>query len=120
MSPSPTITAAPHEQPAAAPAASGGCGLRILWMGVGPAALAVTARTIYEYRTGWLSWADVVFWLLVAGMLVLRRLDILRFHGLSIRGLPTTPADWRRYRWLLPTGCAAIWLAAHLAARLAG
>lgn len=90
-----------------------GCLVRLAWMLGGPAAVLVSARFICQHKGGLLSVADLVFWLAVVGAILIRRLDITRFHGDTAAGTPATIHHWHRYALGVAVISLVIWGAAH-------
>ena len=96
----------------------GGCLIRMYWMLIGNVALILCAAAILTHRGGFLSVADIVFWVLVATLGVARFVDIRRLGGRTAAGNPTSAAHWRRYLIFLIVASLVIWGAVHLGAYL--
>lgn len=88
-----------------------GCLLRIFWMGFGNAALVFAA--IHLAQAADLAAANAIFFGVVAGLLIARTLDILRFSGTTTKGEPATVADLRRYAVGLVVTSGIFWFVAH-------
>jgi hypothetical protein len=98
-----------------------GCLTRILWIGVGNMALVFSATFIAQGHYASFSKADMVFWITVVLMVLIRYVDITRFQGLTAQGhQPATLAQWRRYVVLLIVISSLLWLLAHGIAYLIG
>jgi hypothetical protein len=95
-----------------------GCLTRLLWMLVGNLFLVVTTFVIYSTKGTFFSVADIVFWVIVALLLLVRYVDIRRFRGSTVTGAPATMKDFARYAWLLPLAALVIWAIAHVAGYL--
>jgi uncharacterized membrane protein YjfL (UPF0719 family) len=62
-------------------------------------------------RSTWVT--DTVFWATVVLLIVLRRIDIARFSGLTATGKPATTSHWKRYSIILVIISAVVWVIAH-------
>jgi hypothetical protein len=80
---------------------------RMFWMALGNLALFFCA--VFAARRPAPSALDALYVGLVAALLVVRYLDITRFHGLTADGEPATLAHWRRYTLTLIPIAAALW-----------
>jgi hypothetical protein len=85
--------------------------VRLAWLIGGGAALAIL--TLFIARTGRLSGLDLVFWVVVILMAVVRFVDITRFGGLTSDGEPATARTWRRYVLRLVLIAGGLWALAH-------
>lgn len=98
-----------------------GCLTRILWMVVGNLVLIFSASFIARGHYASFSGADMVFWITMALLVLLRYADIARFHGTTAQGnQPATMAHWRRYVVGLVVVAALLWILAHGIAYLIG
>lgn len=95
-----------------------GCLVRLFWMGIGNVALALCAVAILRHRGDFLSAADIVYWALVAALIVVRFVDIRKFGGRTAAGEPASAAHWRRYLVFVIVGSLALWAIAHVGAYL--
>ena len=93
-----------------------GCLVRMTWMVVGNAVLAICAVLIAAPRSGFLTPADAVFWAALLAVIAIRHVDITRLGGQTASGEPATLRHWRRYAFGMTGVAAAVWAAAHLAA----
>ena len=96
-----------------------GCLVHIFWMVFGNAALFMLAVVIYQQPRWPLSWRDGAFLLTVVAMVIVRWIDIQRYHGATASGELATPAHWRRYTWFLLVLALLTWGAAHFLPKLA-
>ena len=88
-----------------------GCFIRLFWMFGGIIILAFLSISIFKHRS--LSIFDLGFWLVVAGLVLLRFVDIRYLHGQTAEGKPATMDDWRRYSlWLMAIALGG-WLILH-------
>jgi hypothetical protein len=106
------MTRIEKDTPATSGMGAGGCLVRLGWMMLGNVALLLTLVAIAR-RPNTLSYADALFWAIVAFCIGLRYLDIRRFGGLTATSQPATLTHWRRYALLLAAVSAAAWGAAH-------
>lgn len=88
-----------------------GCLPRLVWMGVGNIGLIVAALAISK-SAGW-TVADLLFWLVVAGLIGTRYVDIVRCQGMTADGQPATLAHFRRYAIVLLVIALVLWTAAR-------
>ena len=96
-----------------------GCLARLGWMLVGNVALLLCAAAIAQTKTR-VSVADALFWVIAAGVVALRYVDVQVLHGQTATGEPATMAHWRRYAVFIAAVSVGIWLLAHGIARLSG
>jgi hypothetical protein len=61
---------------------------------------------------------DVLFWAVVAGLVLVRYVDIRFLKGSTAENEPATLRHWRRYSIGLVSVWAAVWIVAHAAAGL--
>jgi len=87
--------------------------LRVFWMFLGSAGLAVSGLYIVIHGAGLFSMPDVIYWTLVLLMLVARYVDIVRFRGATAYGESATLVHWRRYALGLAVGSIAVWVLMH-------
>jgi hypothetical protein len=85
--------------------------VRLSWLAVGNGALFVL--TLVISKSGRLSALDALYWVVVAGMVALRYIDITRLGGLTMDCGPATLRDWRRYVVSLLGTAAVLWVSAH-------
>ena len=87
---------------------------RLSWMIVGPFALAIVGISITERHDGWFSPLDLVFFVVLGGMLLGRWLEFRYSRPLTATGEPATVAHLRRYALVLGILGLVAWLAANL------
>jgi len=95
----------------AEPIGCGGLVARMIWLLAGNAALLMLAVLIF-HRRGF-SALDVVFWAIVAALVLIRYLDITRLKGLTSNSEPATLKHWRMYVIRLLGASAILWGLAH-------
>ena len=88
--------------------------VRLSWMAFGNLVLIFTAFSIALQRSGIVQ--DLLFWAVVAGLILIRYIDITVFHGQTTESEPATLQHWRRYSLLLFLASGVLWLLAHGAA----
>lgn len=94
---------------------TGGIGilLRVFWMLIGPAAMALAGLHILFYSPARFALADAVFLGVAAALPPARRLDIVRYGGTTAEGQPATLQAWRRYAITVVGVAVAAYIAAH-------
>ena len=97
---------------------TGGCLIRLCWFVLGNIALLITAKVISSHRNSFLSWADLIFWLIVPAVIAVRYFDITRMGGRTVDGKPATMRHWRRYSVMFSAVCLLLWALAHVLARI--
>ncbi len=85
--------------------------VRILWLIAGTMAMLMLAAFIFQRKA--FSYIDVVFWAIVAGLILVRYLDITRLNGLTSNCEPATLKHWRAYVIKLLAASVALWALAH-------
>jgi hypothetical protein len=88
-----------------------GCLVRIVWLMGGNLALFMLA--VFIFHQGMFSVLDVAFWAIVAGLILIRYLDIARLKGLTSSSEPATLRHWRMYVIKLLVASAGLWGLAH-------
>jgi hypothetical protein len=89
-------------------------GAHATWYFVGPAVLVFLLAKIVQTGSGWLTALDVVFFLVLAIMLLARWVDQRSGQGTTGTGEPSTWEQFRRYVLVLPTLALAAWLIANV------
>lgn len=90
-----------------------GCLVRLFWMILGNALLALSAVSIIKRPTSDLSFGDVFYWGLVGCLLVARYVDVRHFQGRTADGEPASTKDWQTYAIVLLPIALGAWLVAH-------
>ena len=88
--------------------------VRPFWMFLGLFALLICAANIFMGESKSTRTSDIIFWCLVAAMIIVRFLDIKFLDGQTATGEPASIKHWRRYAIVLVVISAAIWTGAHL------
>jgi hypothetical protein len=98
-------------EPMTSPAALFG---RIFWMIIGLIGLAVLALRIVQEGTGWFTVTDLIFFLILAGMLLGRWVEARSGSARTGMGEPATAADLRPH--LMAAGLLGLgqWVMANL------
>jgi hypothetical protein len=86
---------------------------RFAWMLLGNAILAFSAVFIFEKKGGFFHAADVVFWITVAVLVLVRYLDIRFLNGRTAVGELASIRHWIKYAILLPVCAGVAWLLVH-------
>ncbi len=100
-----------HNLPEPAPIGCSGLIVRMLWLMAGNLALFVLSFFIFQKHA--FSFIDVVFWAIVVGLIIIRRIDITRLNGLTSNSEPATVIHWRLYVIKLLAVSAVLWGLAH-------
>lgn len=102
------------------PAKTGCLGLivRLIWMLVGNAALALLA--VHIVQAGSFSAVDVLFWAVVAAMVGVRYIDVTHLGGLTAEGEPASLRHWQRYTLYLVGASTGLYALAHAVAGILG
>ena len=87
---------------------------RLFWMGIGPGILSVLAVFIVTSTTSWFTFANVVFLVVLAGMLFARRREFQYGNAKTGTGEPATQADLRNYMFFATALGLCVGLAANL------
>ncbi len=90
-----------------------GCLTRLSWMLFGNIALIASAISIAKHKGGFLSYADLVFWIIVGALIWVRYIDITKMGGLTASEKPASLADWRRYIQYLGIFALVLWGVVH-------
>lgn len=89
-------------------------GARLLWAVIGPAALLFAAGGIITGGTGWLTWLDAFFALVIGLMLLGRWAEYRSGTTMTLTREVATVGDFRRYMTVLPAAAAGLWIAASV------
>jgi hypothetical protein len=87
---------------------------RMFWMAMGPILAAISLYYIGTAGTGWLTFADLLYFLIVGGMLLGRWVEFRGGNPQTSTGEPATPADLRRYVVTLTVLGPVLWVLANL------
>ncbi|MBK9304438.1 MAG: hypothetical protein IPM94_11255 [bacterium] len=103
----------PSSSPVPTPEPTGCLGVivRLSWLAIGPALLFALTFKIGD--TARFSGLDILFWVVAAGMVVVRYLDIARLGGQTANCEPAGMRDWRRYAVAVPVVAGVLWALAH-------
>jgi hypothetical protein len=88
---------------------------RLTWIGLGNAALIFLA--VFIMKSNSFSIYDTAFGGTVAGLVIIRYVDIAFLNGQTMENKPASVKDWGGYVLRLLVIGAALWGAAHLGAR---
>lgn len=84
---------------------------RLTWMLGGNVALFLLAFSIMKRRA--FSVLDGLFWATVAGLILVRYLDVAKLQGKTADGEPASMRHWLRYAVALLAAAAALWGLSH-------
>jgi hypothetical protein len=82
---------------------------RLFWMLIGPLALLVTLYSIVSSGRGWWTATDIVYFVILGGMVLGRWIEFRGGNATTSDGKPTTQADLRRYVLMLVTLGPVAW-----------
>lgn len=89
-------------------------GARVTWTLVGPLVLILLTIGIITSGTGWLTWLDATFGLVVALMIAGRWVEQRSGRAQTATGGPSTMANYRRYVVGLVPFALIVWVIANL------
>ena len=87
---------------------------RIFWTLVGPVFLALSLYYLATAGSGWLTFADLLYFLILSGILLGRWAEVRGGNPQTTTGEPATPADLRRYFVTVAIGGPVLWVVANL------
>jgi hypothetical protein len=87
---------------------------RLFWMIVGPLALVLTTYFIVTSGTSWTSTADLLFFIILGGMILGKWLEFRGGSPETSTGEPATAADLRRYILMVVMAGPAVWVVANI------
>jgi hypothetical protein len=87
---------------------------RLFWMMVGPLALVLTIYFIVTSGTGWTTTADLLFFIILGGMILGKWLEFRGGSPETSTGERATAADLRRYILMVVTAGPAVWVVANI------
>ena len=91
---------------------SKGCLLRMYWMLLGNALVALFAYAIAG-KGGLITAMDIFYWLGAASLSIARYVDIRFLGGKTAEGEPATMKHWQRYSSRLLAAALIVWLVIH-------
>jgi hypothetical protein len=93
-----------------------GCFLRLFWLMIGNALLALALLQILFSQAPFFSGVDLFFWSVVGGMIAARFADVAYFRPATAAAQPTALSSGWQYVLTLIVAAATAWILAHLAA----
>jgi len=87
---------------------------RLFWMLLGPVFLAISLYHIATAGTGWATFADLLYFIILGGMILGRWVEFRGGNPRTTTGEPATPADLRRYVLAVAVGGPVCWVLANL------
>lgn len=87
---------------------------RLFWMIVGPLALVLTIYFIVTSGTGWTTTADVLYFVILGGMMLGRWMEFRGGSPETTTGEPATIADFRHYILMVVTIGPIVWVLTNL------
>ena len=108
-----------QDQPPVEYSSEAGCLLRLYWMFLGNALLAIVLAYLIQKHPPFPSLLDAGYLFSLASVVAARYVDIRHMKGETCEGgVPATLSDWRKYAVLIVAGCVSVWLAVRLAVPL--
>ena len=86
---------------------------RLFWMAIGNVVLVMACVSILHRSGPMFRTADLVFWVTVLALILVRYLDIRLCDGQTAMGTPASIAHWKKYSVLLLAGSTAAWAICH-------
>lgn len=90
-----------------------GCLVRLGWIAGGNVLLLIVTVLILQERQWTLTAKDLAFWAVVAIVIILRYVDIRRFHGTTMEGEPATLRHFARYMMGVLGVSTILWILAQ-------
>jgi hypothetical protein len=87
---------------------------RLFWMMIGPLLLVLTIYFIATSGTGWTTTADLLYFVILGGMILGKWLEFRGGSPQTSTGEPATAADLHRYILMLVTIGPVVWVLANL------
>jgi len=88
--------------------------IRVFWMLFGNVILFFTTISIFQHKREIFHTADIIFWGIVATLVLARYLDIKFWPDTTPKGTPVTMAHWRKYAVVLLICSTSLWVIAHV------
>ena len=86
---------------------------RLFWMMAGPLALMLTLYFIVTSGTGWRTPADLLYFIILGGMILGKWMEFRGGRPETSSGDPATPADLRRYILMVVIFGPVVWVLAN-------
>lgn len=87
---------------------------RMFWMLIGNMVLAISMIIILQHKGSMFHAADLVFWITIAALMLVRYLDIKFWGGMTAAGGPATIVNWNRYAVALLISSVGVWALSHV------
>jgi hypothetical protein len=87
---------------------------RLFWMMVGPLGLVLTTYFIVTSGTGWTTTADLIYFIILGGMILGKWLEFRGGSPLTSTGERATAADLRRFILMVVTAGPVVWVIANI------
>ena len=87
---------------------------RLFWMMIGPLGLVLTIYFIVASGTGWTTTADLLYFVVLGGMILGKWLEFRGGSPETSTGEPATVADLRRYVLMLVIVGPIVWAVANV------
>lgn len=86
---------------------------RVFWMMLGPLLITVALFNIVMGGNGWFTLADIVFLVLLGGIVLSRWLEFQGGNPQTADGQPATPAQLHRYMLIATIVGLSVWIVAN-------
>jgi hypothetical protein len=87
---------------------------RLFWMFIGPLGLVLTIYFIATSGTGWTTRADLLYFVVLGGMILGKWLEFRGGSPETSTGEPATVADLRRYILTVVIAGPAVWVVVNI------
>ena len=87
--------------------------VRVFWSLIGNVIAFFVLVAILRHKGKIFYTADIIFWGVVAALILARYLDIKFWPSTTEKGTPVTMAHWRKYTILLLICSTLIWVLSH-------
>lgn len=88
--------------------------LRLTWFLFGPLALLGLTLAIAVAGSGWVTWLDLAFVVVVGLTIASRWIELRKGKAMTGTGEPATRADVRRYSQVMTLVAAGVWVACNV------
>jgi uncharacterized membrane protein YdcZ (DUF606 family) len=90
----------------------------MFWLFGGPLLALFLLANAVQKSSGSLSWADVLYVVVVAAILAARRVDATKYGGVNAFGETSSPLELRRYTVVVAVVAGLLWLVVRVGGKL--
>jgi len=87
---------------------------RLFWMAIGNVILVISVVSIVHQKGAIFQIGDLIFWITVPALILVRYLDIQLWDGQTAMGTPATMTHWKKYTIVLLIGSTVVWVISNL------